>query len=315
MKEKSKELKEKFMAEVASAWNLIEKEARTKYVPSSDTAAFVYDSDKPKNMIIIANLYREYDGRKRLIDKNLINYDLYNDFFFCGRGTADDLSQKILNKNKNYYIIDNSYFKGILNNQGSILDTAGRPETVRITKNSLHAKYKEIKKDRLDKFNICFQNKRGDKHILICPPTVLGARLLGIEDDWLHKTISYLKKYNIPIIIRPKNKEDQIIFYEKYSKENDIIFKYEYVTCDIFDLLDGCFLHAAPASVTSIEALYYGIPTITKEISPAHYASGEGINKEKVDKLFNFLSFHTFFMEEVKNGKALSILKKVSKDE
>lgn len=117
--------------------------------------------------------------------------------------------------------------------------------------------------------------RSGGKHILFCPPTKWVRWFYDLPAHWEQEVIGKLKRKYIGKEIRTRDKSHVV------PLEQD---------------LEDCHLVVTHSSNVAVEALLAGVPAICLGRHPV----GDGkINREK---LFNFLAWQQFTLDEIKQG-------------
>jgi hypothetical protein len=205
---------------------------------------------------------------------------------------------------RDFYYVDTGYF----GNERTTNNPNGWKYWHRIVKNNLqHTNIILRPDDRFKKFNKKFMPwKKDGRKILVAAPDEKPCKFYGItKEDWVTQTVANIKQYtDRPIVVR-----------ERAPKRIDRI-----ATDTLQQALDNdVFALVTYNSVAAIESIFHGIPAFT--MAPANAASPvslQDLSKIETpyyadnDKLYAWgchLAYGQFHVSEMKNGKALEMLK------
>lgn len=252
---------------------------------------------------------REFFSRpERFTGSTILTKDLSdrNVIYFCKKHGID------------YYNLDNPYLNNLTRyhfNGYFDIDYIDNRWFYRITKNGMqlnslidrdNKRFKLYQKTMKRKTGVSWSqvikkwNNKGSD-ILICPPSKTSCKFYGINsDDWTKEVILKIKKVsNRKIRIREKPRKRETKFIKN----------------TIYDVLDkNIFILVTYNSMTSIDAIIHGIPVLTLGENAAAPISLNNIrdieNPIYPDrkKWLYHLSYGQFTLDEIKNGKALSLL-------
>lgn len=205
---------------------------------------------------------------------------------------------------RTFYYMDTGY----LGNQQNPLNPNGWKIYHRIVKNNLqHGEIIPRPADRWEALKLPIDNwKKGGRCILIAAPDEKPCKFYGIsKDQWVEETINNLKKYtDRPIIVRDRAKSRlQRVVHNtlKQALDDDV---HALVTFN---------------SVAATESVLYGYPAFT--LAPCNAASPVSSqdlsqietpyypDKDKVYEWACHLAYGQFHINEIKNGKAIKILR------
>ena len=209
-----------------------------------------------------------------------------------------------LKESKDFYFMDHGYFT----------NAHDAPHWLRITKNAhCQNKITNTKPDRYEKYfkrNLKPWSKNGKK-ILILPPTNTIANFFGVE-DWLEKTLKILKKNTdreFDVREKPYNPtvaKDHVGATIKVDKPTDHkgpIHWSDYFACVSYN------------SNAMVESFTNGVPVFCDNdnsaalpIAESNFAKIETPKYEDRVALFSNLAYNNWTIEEMKNGKAWSML-------
>jgi hypothetical protein len=143
----------------------------------------------------------------------------------------------------------------------------------------------DVPSDRLDKLDITLKPWRGGKNILLCPPTDYIAEWEGIDvDEWVSSQVNKIKEAtDRPIKIRKKA--------DPLPLEHDLV--------------DAHFVIGYQSNVV-LDALRAGIPAFNTDCYdvPLNLSHIEGEYKFDRERLFRFLSYCQFTLDEFRSGYA-----------
>jgi hypothetical protein len=205
---------------------------------------------------------------------------------------------------RDFYYVDTGYF----GNERTASNPNGWKYWHRIVKNNLqHGEIIPRPADRFRQFNKKFNSwKKDGRKILVAAPDEKPCKFYGVtKDDWVKQTVETIKKHtDRPVEVR-----------ERAPKRIDRIS-----TDTLQQALDNdVFALVTYNSVAAIESIFYGIPAFT--MAPANAASPvslQDLSKIETphyadnDKLYAWgchLAYGQFHVSEMKNGKALEMLK------
>ena len=207
-----------------------------------------------------------------------------------------------LENNLPFYYMDSGYF----GNYKTPNNPFGKKLWVRIVKNGLQHNYiKNVPDDRWKKhfnYNLKEQSKSGN-YILLVLPSEKPCKFYGINlDEWIQTTINQIKQYSdreIKIRKKPQTRSARL-------------------TNSIFDDLENCWATVTYNSIAAVESVMSGVPAFTLAPTAADPVCDKDLSKlesptyQDMDKLYKWvchLSYGQFHINELKNGKALRILK------
>jgi hypothetical protein len=199
-----------------------------------------------------------------------------------------------------YWHIDNGYIGGDYVKDVENLSKGG---CYRISRNNTQAIYIDhnYQSDRAKFLDIKLRDWKNNKDgvVLILPPTEAISKYYNIDiDDWIKSVKDKID--NRPYKIRTK--EDRHIPLESELDNSKCLISYN--------------------SNAALESVFYGVPSIiTSENSILK--KWNNLNLDDIDssysksidldrnKLINFISYHQFTLEEISNGVANQIIKKL----
>jgi hypothetical protein len=210
------------------------------------------------------------------------------------RGTADQF-RKCKQAGVDWWEIDNGYFK-----RGHF------DGYYRISKNGLQATYRDVDlpADRLDALRLDIRDwqRNNDGHILISPPTPAIVDFYGdAAANWLNDTLEVLKTItDRRIKVRYKNDGNP------YPLEHDIKSAYCVITFN---------------SVIALDALLLGIPAIASPycvVNSWNHYNVYDVNRDLTcidrEKLFKYLSYCQFTLDEFRRGYAFRTANEIQND-
>jgi len=218
------------------------------------------------------------------------------------------LKHKIMKRcwqdNRTFYYMDTGY----LGNQKNSLNPNGWKYWHRIVKNDLqHNKVIDCPADRWEALKLPIENwKKTGSKIIIAAPDEKPCKFYGIDkDQWIADTVLTLKKCtDREIIVRDRAK------LRIHRIENDTLK--QALDNDVFALVTY-------NSVAATESVLYGIPAFT--LAPSNAAGPvacQDLSKIETpfypskDQVFEWachLAYGQYHVNELKNGKALAMLK------
>lgn len=202
-------------------------------------------------------------------------------------------------RNHEFYYMDHAYFH-------ATRDYAPGPygQLYRVIKNQMQLnKLVELTKEdkkRIEKYKpIKFKSWKFGTYILVCPPTKAICRLYHTtEEKWLNDTLKTLKKHT--------DREIRI------RKKGD--------TTPLVEQLKNSWAMVTMQSTAAIEAVLNGVPVFCDEVSQANVIGENNLSKiEKpyyadrdiIEKWIDSLLSSQFTMEEIKNGVAHEVVKRL----
>lgn len=232
--------------------------------------------------------------------KNMYLEDLskYKDFTVALTGLGRlKLIRKLKEANINYFFIDRAY-----------LFDNGKKNWMRISYNSFQMKSinDNLINPRIKVNSKPAPWKKTGENIILCPPSKKTGEFYGFNpDDWTENTYNEIKKYSDrPIIIREKPPSS-----ERYSGSNSLS-----------KALENAWIIVIYNSNAATEAIYQGIPAMVlaedcasrfvsrveiKDIEKPYYPDRELWIKN--------ILYNQFTIDEIKNGRALRLLRKLHK--
>lgn len=149
--------------------------------------------------------------------------------------------------------------------------------------------------------------KKNGSKILLVVPSEKPCKLYGIKtDEWIDQTISTLKHYtDREIVIRTKAKDK--------TERRSTFTIYNELDRDIFALVTY-------NSIAALEAVAYGIPAFVQAPNAALSVSETDLSKietpyypeeEIINKWCRYIAYCQYNSDELKNGTALRIIKKL----
>lgn len=218
------------------------------------------------------------------------------------------LKKKIIHKcwedQRDFYYMDTGYF----GNEATDKNPNGWKFWHRIVKNDLqHVEIVKRPGDRFKVFNKNFKSwKKNGRKILIAKPDEKPMKFYGHDlDQWLIDTVKKIQEHtDRPIEIRDRAKQ-----------------RIDRVTTNTLQqaLDDDVFALVTFNSVAATESIFHGIPIFT--LAPANAAAPMGLQDLSLietprypdhDELYEWachLSYGQFHINELKNGKAMEMLK------
>ena len=202
-------------------------------------------------------------------------------------------------RNHEFYYMDHAYFHATRDYKPGKYG-----QLYRVVKNQMQlnklVELTNADKKRIEKYKpIEFKSWKFGTHILICPPTKAICRLYHTtEEKWLNDTLKTLKKYT--------DREIRI------RKKGD--------TTPLVEQLKNSWAMVTMQSTAAIEAVLNGVPVFCDEVSQANVIGENDLSKiEKpyyadrdiIEKWIDSLLSCQFTMEEIKNGVAHEVVKRL----
>ena len=212
---------------------------------------------------------------------------------------SEEIIWECQRRNHEFYYMDHAYFHATRDYRPGQYG-----QLYRVVKNQMQlnklVELTNADKKRIEKYKpITFNSWKFGTYILICPPTKAICRLYNIDEQgWLDKVITQLRKYT----------DRQIIVRKKDSKTS------------LLEQLKSCHAMVTMQSTAAIEAVMNGVPVFCDKVSQANAIGENDLSKiEKpyyadrdiIEKWIDSLLSCQFTMEEIKNGIAHEVVKRL----